>query len=197
MRPGRGRRACRHKVRNGYWPQPSIATKTARAVAAGLGRIEVAGAMKISGEIIVPARQVEVFDRLKDAPFFASCVEGVRALKAIDATHYDALFETKVAYLNFRFRVSVEVTRMSPPDLIETKIEGVPLGIVGRLTATATTRLHQSNGATLLVYTINASLTGKLGSIGQPVLAAKANAMQKMFTDRLLAAFMASARTAQ
>jgi len=35
-----------------------------------------------------------VFDKLKDAPFFASCLEGVKDLKEIDATHYDAVLET-------------------------------------------------------------------------------------------------------
>ena len=32
-------------------------------------------------------------------------------------------------------------------------------------------------------------LTGKLGSIGEPVLKAKAKDMEKQFTQRLLAAF--------
>ena len=52
--------------------------------------------MNISGESTVPAPRAAVFDKLKDAPFFASCLEGVKDLKEIDATHYDAVLETKV-----------------------------------------------------------------------------------------------------
>ena len=52
--------------------------------------------MNISGEITVAAPRAAVFDKLKDAPFFASCVEGVKDLKEIDATHYDAVLETKL-----------------------------------------------------------------------------------------------------
>ena len=145
--------------------------------------------MNVSGEITVDAPRDKVFNALKDAPFFASCVEGVRDLKEIDATHYDAVIEAKVAYMKFSFKVNVEVTRISPPDEIEAKIEGTPLGIVGRLTATSLTRLRETDGRTVVAYSIDTSITGKLGSIGQPVLRAKAKEMEKKFTERLQAAF--------
>jgi carbon monoxide dehydrogenase subunit G len=145
--------------------------------------------MNISGEITVPAPRAAVFDKLKDAPFFASCIEGVKDLKEIDATHYDAVLETKVAYMKFSFKVSVEITKLSPPDTIEAKVEGTPIGVVGRLTATSRTHLSESNGQTVVSYSIDSTLAGKLGSIGQPVLKSKAKDMDKKFTERLRAAF--------
>lgn len=130
-----------------------------------------------------------MFKALSDAPFFASCIEGVRDLQAIDASHYSAVLETRIAYLRFKFKAEVEITRLSPPDEIEAKVEGTPLGIVGRLTATATTRLSEAGGQTVIHYSIEAVITGKLGSMGQPVLKAKAKDMEKHFTERLVAAF--------
>ncbi|HEU5273768.1 MAG TPA: SRPBCC domain-containing protein [Xanthobacteraceae bacterium] len=147
--------------------------------------------MNISGQITVPAPRAAVFDKLKDAPFFASCVEGVKDLKEIDATHYDAVLETKVAYMKFSFKVTVELTKMSAPDTIEAKIEGTPLGVVGRLTATSRTHLSEADGQTVIAYSIDSTLAGKLGSIGQPVLKAKAKDMEKKFTERLRAVFAA------
>jgi|SRR5689334_4721212 carbon monoxide dehydrogenase subunit G len=147
--------------------------------------------MNISGQITVPAPRDAVFDKLKDAPFFASCVEGVKDLKEIDATHYDAVLETKVAYMKFSFKVTVELTKMSAPDTIEAKIEGTPLGVVGRLTATSRTHLTEADGQTVIAYSIDSTLAGKLGSIGQPVLKAKAKDMEKKFTERLRAVFAA------
>lgn len=145
--------------------------------------------MIITGEITLPAPREAVFRVLQDAPFFASCVEGVRDLKEIDATHYDAVLETKVAYMNFTFKVSVEVTRLLPPDRIEAKIEGTPLGIVGRFTAVSTTDLTDAGSETLVKYAIDANLTGKLGSMGQPVLKAKAKEMERNFAERMRTAF--------
>ena len=145
--------------------------------------------MKITGQITVPAPCARVFAALRDAHFFASCVDGVRDLAEIDSTHFTAMLETKVAYMAFRFNVAVELTRIEPPDLIEARITGTPAGLIGRLTATSTTQLHQQGDDTLIDYAIESALTGKLGSIGQPVLRAKAKDMEREFTTRIRAAF--------
>jgi len=145
--------------------------------------------MKVEGNISVPAPRAQVFDRLSDARFFASCIDGVQDLREIDATHYNALFATKIAYMRFNFKVTVEMTKLARPDNIEAKVEGVPLGVVGRLTANATTRLTEHDGGTVITYAVDAVLTGRLGGIGQPVLKAKAKEMEKQFAQRLKAAF--------
>lgn len=151
--------------------------------------------MKITGQITVPAPRLRVFAALRDAHFFASCVDGVRDLAAVDDTHYTAMLETKVAYMSFRFNVAVELTRIEPPDVIEARITGTPSGIIGRLTATSTTRLQQQGDETLIEYAIESVVTGKLGSIGQPVLRAKAKDMERQFTTRIRAAFAQPATT--
>ena len=98
--------------------------------------------MKFTGDISVEATPDAVFAKVRDARFFASCIEGVQNLTEIDADHYTAVLETKVAYLKFKFNVAVEVVRAEAPREIEAKIEGTPLGIVGRLTASSVTRLR-------------------------------------------------------
>jgi carbon monoxide dehydrogenase subunit G len=153
--------------------------------------------MKISGELTVPAPQAAVFDAVQDARFFASCIDGVQELTEVDPTHYDAVLETKVAYMKFRFKLSVEVTRKEPPDTIEAKVEGTPLGIVGRITATSLTRLSQVGDETKIAYEIDAAITGKLGSLGQPVLKSKAKEMEKQFSSRLREKFAPSSEVAR
>jgi carbon monoxide dehydrogenase subunit G len=145
--------------------------------------------MKITGQITVPAPCDRVFAAVRDARFFASCVEGVRDLEEIDGTHYKAVLETRLAYMSFRFNTTVEITRLEPPALIEARIEGAPIGLIGRLTATSLTRLTADGTTTHIDYTIESTLTGKLGSIGQPVLMAKARDMERSFATRMRAAF--------
>jgi carbon monoxide dehydrogenase subunit G len=142
--------------------------------------------------IMVPARRGEVYKALRDARLFASCVEGVRDLAETGPDAYSAMFETKVAYMKFAFKVTVQVVRAEEPREIQAKIEGAPLGIVGRLTASSLTRLTEMSGATRIDYDVDAALTGKLGSLGQPVLRAKAKEMERQFAARLAAAFAAS-----
>ena len=148
--------------------------------------------MKFTGEISIPAPRDAVYAKVRDARFFASCIEGVQDLNEIDPDHYTAVLETKVAYLKFKFNVAVEVVRADPPSEIEAKIEGTPLGIVGRLTASSLTRLVDDGGGTKVSYEIEAALTGKLGSLGQPVLRSKAKEMERMFAQRMSAAFAKS-----
>jgi len=145
--------------------------------------------MKFTGDIAIVAPREAVFAKVRDARFFASCVEGVQNLSEIDSDHYKAVLETKIAYLKFKFDVAVEVLRIDPPNEIEARIEGTPSGIVGRLSARSLTRLAEENGGTRVSYEIEAALTGKLGSLGQPVLRAKAKEMERQFAERIRAAF--------
>jgi uncharacterized protein len=71
--------------------------------------------MQFSGEISVAAPRDAVYAKVRDARFFASCVEGVQDLKEIDPDHYTAVLDTRVAYLKFKFNVAVEVVRADPP----------------------------------------------------------------------------------
>jgi hypothetical protein len=152
--------------------------------------------MKFSGELTVKAPRAEVYKAVRDARFFASCVDGVRDLEETAPDTYAAVFETKVAYMKFSFKVSVEVVRADAPNQIEAKVEGTPLGIVGRLTATALTTLSDAGDGTKISYEVEAALTGKLGSLGQPVLRSKAKDMERQFAARLAARFAAPAATA-
>jgi carbon monoxide dehydrogenase subunit G len=81
------------------------------------------------------------------------------------------------------------VLRADPPNEIEAKIEGTPTGVVGRLSARSLARIAEENGATKVSYEIEAALTGKLGSLGQPVLRAKLKEMERQFAKRVRAAF--------
>jgi carbon monoxide dehydrogenase subunit G len=145
--------------------------------------------MKVSGEFMVNAPRGVVFRTLRDASSFVRFVDGVQGLKEIDGNHYEAIFETKVAYIKFKFNVTVVVTRVEEPSEIEAKIEGMPLGVVGRLTANSITRLEDAGAETRVTYSVESVLAGKLGSIGQPVLRSKAKDMEKQFAARLQAAF--------
>jgi carbon monoxide dehydrogenase subunit G len=152
--------------------------------------------MKITGQVRIKAPRAAVYAALRDARFFASCVEGVSGLTELGPDRYSATMETKVAYMAFRFAVTVELTRVDPPCEIEAKVEGTPAGIVGRLTATALTTLSEAGEETVIDYAVDSTLTGKLGSLGQPVLRAKAKEMERQFAAQLQAAFAAAAAEA-
>lgn len=147
--------------------------------------------MKFAGEFTVPARREVVYDRLNDAELFASCVEGVRHLAALDDGRYTAVLETKIAYIKFKFQIAVSFVENIVPERIVAQAEGTPIGIVGRMTSTVAATLIETGGATTISYEMDVALAGKLGSLGQPVLKAKAKEMERSFVKNLNAHFAA------
>jgi uncharacterized protein len=151
--------------------------------------------MKFSGQLTVKAPRAEVYKKVRDARFFASCVDGVSDLAETAPDVYAAVFQTKVAYMTFKFKVTMQVTRADEPSEIEAKVEGSPLGVVGRLSGTSLTKLSDADidgvPGTQIDYEVETALTGKLGSLGQPVLRSKAKEMERQFAARLAAAFAA------
>ena len=62
--------------------------------------------------------------------------------------------------------------------------KGDLLGVVGRLSATTVTTLSEVAGGTQVNYSIDATIAGKLGSMGQPVLRSKAKEMENQFARK-------------
>ena len=77
--------------------------------------------MNVSGEFTVNAPRERVFETIRDPRRFVSFVDGVHDLKELDPTHYEAMFETKIAYPRFNFAITVEVIRIEAPGEIEAK----------------------------------------------------------------------------
>lgn len=148
--------------------------------------------MKFTGTIDVPAPRQAVFEKLRDPHFFASCVDGVQNLVEIDDRHYTATLETRVAYIKFKFAVAVEIVELDEPVRVVAQVEGTPVGMVGRLTATSAAALEERDGGTAVIYELDVALTGKLGSLGQPVLKAKAKEMERQFASRIQAKFQST-----
>lgn len=84
--------------------------------------------MKFQGEIQVAAPREAVFDKINDPIFFASCIEGVRDMTEIDPDHYKATLETRIAYIKFKFAVTVDVVDRDRPNRVVARAEGTPMG---------------------------------------------------------------------
>jgi carbon monoxide dehydrogenase subunit G len=149
--------------------------------------------MKFQGEIIVPAPREAVFDKINDPVFFASCIEGVSGMTEVDPQHFTAMLETRIAYIKFKFAITVEIVDRERPSRVTARAEGTPIGIVGRLSSTSTATLTDDGTGTRVAYEIDAALTGKLGSLGQPVMKSKAKEMERQFARAIAAAFDSSA----
>ena len=63
--------------------------------------------MEFKGEIQLEAPREAVYEKIRNARFFVSCIDGVRDLEEVDATHYTSVMESNVAYIKITFDVAV------------------------------------------------------------------------------------------
>ena len=145
-------------------------------------------ALETSAEIIVAADRSTAFAIVRDPQRLARCIPGCTELRAIGPDRYTAVLTSRVAFMTVSFNVTVDVTRIELPSRLEATITGDAIGLSGRVVATATMEFVEiSEYRTAIRYTTAVGLTGKLGSLGQPVLRATSARLAREFGDHLKA----------
>ena len=110
-------------------------------------------------------------------------------MREVGTDQYAVMVEVGVAFLKLKFEVAVQIVESEPPVQLKAKISGKPVALAGQLTmATDLTLAEISADRTTIAYTVDLSITGKLGSIGQPAFRAKAEEMGQLFARNLKAA---------
>ena len=143
-------------------------------------------ALETSGEITVAVDRPTAFAIVRDPMRLARCIPGCTDVREAGPDRYTAVLTSQIAFMTLSFKVIVDVTRVEPPDTIEATIAGDAVGLSGRVAATARLDLAEAaGGGTAIRYATQVGLTGKLGSLGQPVLRATSAKMARQFGDNL------------
>ena len=154
--------------------------------------------LESSGELVVSIDRANAFRFVSDPLWLVQCVPGCEELRELSPGRYAAVLASKVAYITLRFKVSGEIVKMEPPQSIAVKFTGDSVGVAGHLVASAGLELtDQADGGTLIRYSAEVSLTGKLGGLGQPVFRAKSAELAKLFGENLRDALERTAGVAQ
>ena len=149
-----------------------------------------AGAMIITGELTLPAPRDDRVraccrTRRSSPPASRACAISRRSTPPITTR----CWTPRSPIMKFSFKVSVEVTKLSPPE----PHRGQDRGHAARHRRPLHRDLHhrpvEAGNETLVKYSIDANITGKLGSMGQPVLKSKAKEMEQKFVEKMRAAF--------
>ena len=153
-------------------------------------------ALQTTGEIVVEVDRETAFKFIEVPEQLAQCIPGCRDLRQVSPKSFTAVLTSEVSFMTLTFQVVVEVVKISPPDAIEAKITGRPMGFSGQLMGTAELQLADAgDGRTIIRHSSEIGLTGKLGSLGQPVFRAKSTEMSAKFAANLKAALEKGAQT--
>src|SRR5687767_9276985 len=145
-------------------------------------------ALEASGEITVAVDRPTAFAIVRDPVRLARCIPGCTELCEVVPDRYTAVLTSRVAFMTLSFKVTVDVTKIEPPATLEATITGDAVGLSGHVVATARLDLAETADCrTTVRYTTAVGLTGKLGSLGQPVLRATSAKLAREFGDNLKA----------
>lgn len=143
-------------------------------------------ALHTSGEIPVGVPRDVAFGFLQDPPRLAACIPGCSDLGELGPNRYSAVLNSRVGFLTVRFTVTIDVTRVEPAHSIEATITGDAVGLAGHVVARAGVALTDAGAQqTIVRYTTDITLTGRLGGIGQPVFRATSARLAREFGDNL------------
>jgi hypothetical protein len=151
-------------------------------------------ALQNTGEITVGVGRAAAFAFARNAQQMAECIPGCHDLQELSADRYSAVLTSKVAFVTLSFKVIVEVVKSDPLNEIEATATGDAIKLSGHLVAKANLQFADAaENQTLIRYSAEVGLTGKLGGLGQPVLKAKSAEFAREFGANLKAAIERSA----
>lgn len=152
--------------------------------------------LETAGEIIVEVDRETAFKFVQVPEQLARCIPGCSDLREVAPGRFTATLTSEVSFMTLNFQVVVEVLKINAPSEIEARISGRPISISGQLTATAGLHLSDAGpGRTKIRHTSSVGLTGRLGSLGQPVFRAKSAEMSGKFAANLKTALENAAET--
>lgn len=145
--------------------------------------------VETKGEITVDVDRETAFNFIEIPERLARCIPGCSDLREVAPGRFTAVLSSEVSFMKLNFQVVVEVVKIDRPHTIEARITGRPLGISGQLAGKAELELVDAGpGRTVIRHCSDIGLTGKLGSLGQPVFRAKSTEMSTRFAENLKAA---------
>lgn len=140
--------------------------------------------MQITGEYLVPAPQQRVWEALNDAAVLKASIAGCEALEKVSDTEFNAIVKTRVGPVSATFRGNVQLSDLDAPNGYTLTGRGQG-GAAGFAKMSSRVLLQPKGEQTLLHYTAQAEIGGKLASVGSRLV----QAVAKKNADDFFAAF--------
>ena len=129
--------------------------------------------MEMTGEHRIAAPRERVWEALNDPEVLKASIDGCEELERISESELTATVMFKVGPVKARFKGKVTLSDLDPPNGYTIAGEGQG-GAAGFARGEARVTLAEDDGATLLRYTVKASVGGKLAQIGSRLIDATA-----------------------
>ena len=139
--------------------------------------------MDMSGEYKIAAPRTRVWAALNDPEILRQAIPGCEELNKLSDTELEATAKAKIGPVSARFKGKVVLSNLNPPEGYTLTGEGSG-GAAGFAKGEAAVSLVEDGDATILRYTVKASIGGKLAQLGQRLVDGAAKKMADEFFDK-------------
>lgn len=139
--------------------------------------------MQMSGEQRISAPRRRVWEALNDPAILQACIPGCQSLEKQADDRFSAIVELKIGPIGARFKGAVTLSEQDPPNGYVITGQGNG-GIAGSAKGGARVSLREDAGATILAYTVDAEVGGRMAQLGGPVIDATAKQLAGKFFAR-------------
>ncbi|KLN62549.1 carbon monoxide dehydrogenase [Kiloniella spongiae] len=136
--------------------------------------------MKMEGQQLIPAPQQKVWEALNNPEILKHSIPGCETVEKTSDTEFQASMTAKFGPVKAKFKGQVTLSDMNPPNSYTLIGEGKG-GAAGFGKGEAKVSLEEQDGQTLLNYSVNAKVGGKLAQIGSRLVDSAAKKMADDF----------------
>ncbi len=155
--------------------------------------------MKLEGEYLFNGPRNEVWDMVRDPDVLATCLPGTQSLKKVDENCYEGTINVRIGPVSGSFSGRLEVSNEVPPQSCTLTVEGK--GAPGYAKGFGDVELiEQPEQKTLLKYSGDMQIGGKLAGVGQRLIDSVSKSMVRQgfeAMDKALEARMAAKVTGE
>lgn len=139
--------------------------------------------MEMKGQKLIPETRETVWRALNDPDILRSCVPGCQSLEKNSDTEMEAVAAIKVGPVSAKFSGKISLSELNAPVSYRITGEGQG-GVAGFAKGSAFVSLDEVDGGTLLSYSVEAQIGGKLAQLGGRLIDATARKMSEAFFDK-------------
>lgn len=137
-------------------------------------------AIVMKGSAVLPADKSVVWEMLNDAEVLKACIPGCESLEKTSDTSFSAVAKMKIGPVKAKFKGAVTLEDMNPPNSYRIVGSGEG-GVAGFAEGGAFVELEDTDDGTLLKYSAEAKVGGKLAQIGNRLVGGVAKKMADQF----------------
>lgn len=138
--------------------------------------------MELTGEYRLPTPVEKVWQALRDPEVLRATIPGCKELEKVSETEFAAKVTTKMGPMKVSFSGRVILSNLNPPVSYTIAGEGQG-GVAGFAKGSADVVLEEDGAGTLLRYSAQAAVGGKLAQLGSRLLKGTSQKLADTFFD--------------